>query len=356
MGQTTGAFSSTDVFRRVASKDWVAGAGVSWSPSPSAVRYEVGDYYALRITASSTITISGGVPLEIDYIVVAGGGAGGQRGIAYAPYGVGGGGAGGVLSGTVVLPAGSYTFSIGAGASAATRDNGSPSYIIPTANSNITITAIGGGTGGGSLKWPGNTLGPAYPDTHGQSGGSGGGAAYTVPGGVTESSPQGFPGGPGPSPTGSGTGGGGAGRAGYGPGPNPRLPGPGYPGATGGQGGDGIIVEFTGIPTWVAGGGGGGAYGPMGSSDYWYGGYGGSGSSLAPTQPYGARAGRNYYSTSNGYTASSAGANTGGGGGGSAGDTYPSSNQVPQASTYAPYNNNAGNGGSGVIFIRWKRV
>ena len=189
------------------------------------------------------------------------------------------------------------------------------------------------------------------PASHGQVGGSGGGAAYTTPQGNTNAPTQGNPGGLGPVGPGAGTGGGGAGRPGFSNGPAPLLPGPSYPGATGGQGGDGILVEMTGIPVWVAGGGGGGGYGLLNTGNYEYGGYGGTGSGAVPGS--GAYAGRNYWAGGNGYVAASGSANTGGGGGGSSTDTYPG---YYNTVSYHPYQNNGGNGGSGTIFIRWKRI
>lgn len=346
MGQTTGGFSSSDVYRRVASKDWVFGSSVSWSPTPSATRYTIGDYYTLKVDSTCTVTITG-IPLEIEYIVVAGGGAGGNRGAGYGVYGVGGGGAGGVLKGKSVLPSGNYTFNIGAGGSAPTRTSGQPSYIIPTTANTPAIIANGGGVGGGTTI-PVNSLGPTVPASHGQVGGSGGGAAYTTPQGNTNAPTQGNPGGPGPAAPGAGTGGGGAGRPGFTFGPNPLLP--GQPAITGGQGGDGILVEMTGIPVWVAGGGGGGGYAPPGNTDYIYGGYGGTGS--GPVPGAGAYAGRNGYQTSYLYAAYPASANTGGGGGASSADQHPSYLNNPSNQNQ----NNAGNGGSGTIFIRWKRI
>ncbi len=107
-------------------------------------------------------------PIEVEYLIVAGGGAGGSSG--RASTGVGGGGAGGLLQGTIMLPADSHSVTVGEGGEPST------SRSSPGGNgensSAFGLTAIGGGGGGSSTDWPAGSGG-----SNGQDGGSGGGAA-----------------------------------------------------------------------------------------------------------------------------------------------------------------------------------
>ena len=86
------------------------------------------------------------------YLVVGGGGSGGISTVNQAGNS-GAGGAGGVLSGTLVFISGTtYTFFVGAGGAGSTtpslgNNNGANSTI--SGSSIITVTAIGGGHGGG---------------------------------------------------------------------------------------------------------------------------------------------------------------------------------------------------------------
>lgn len=343
----TGSFSSTDIYRRVASKTWYPGSTVSWSPAPAATQTIVGEYNALRITAACTLTITGGSGVEFEYIVVAGGGPGGNRGLSMptTQWGSGGGGAGGVSSGRQVLEPGSYPVQIGGGGSSSTRTQGTPSFI------GSNIVAVGGGVGGG-VTAP-SSFSPTYADStqFGQPGGSGGGYAYSFPisaFGSSSAAGQGNPGGLTWNPNGSGTGGGGALRAGFNGSVTPSIPAPAQPGLTGGQGGAGILVEFTGTPTFVAGGGGGGTYSgtlPTNPGVYPVGGPGGEGG--------GGNAGNISWNTTGTVNAQAGTANTGGGGGAAGWDSNPTYNGTP---TNSPRWNDAGNGGSGVIFLRWRKV
>jgi hypothetical protein len=196
------------------------------------------------------------VSLNVTYLVVAGGGAGSE----------GGGGAGGLLTGTTLIPIGSFTVTVGAGGiSGGATPNGSNSSISGTGFT--TITAIGGGAGGAS-------------SASGNSGGSGGGAGGGFTSGGSGTAGQGNNGGS--SSNGSG-GGGGAGAAGS----NGTA-------FNGGNGGNGLSSSISGSAVTYAGGGGGvGAGGSNGS-----GGTGGGGAGSAGG-------------------AGSGTANTGGGGGGS---------------------------------------
>jgi hypothetical protein len=257
-------------------------------------------------------------PYSVDYLVVAGGGAGGFGGYSAS----GGGGAGGLTSGSLTLDGGSvYTITVGAGGAGAGATGGStPSTYTALrgatgANSSIagseisTVLARGGG-GGGVYQF----ANPAPVQTvngAGGTGGSGGGSAYQGTSGTAIGSPgpgspgtQGFPGGSGAGGSGGG-GGGGAGGSGGNPGtPNPNAA---------GRGGNGLSSSITGSAVTYAGGGGGG--GPSNSGAAGPGGGGLGGGSGAQGNP--------------GTT------NTGGGGGGSG------PNQA----------NPGASGGSGVVIL-----
>lgn len=181
-----------------------------------------------------------GFPIE--YLVLAGGGAGapGNSG----NIGNGGGGAGGLLSSTENLSFNTaYTFTVGAGATGPAAGlgnvgaNGSNSVI--SGSGITTITALGGG----SAK--------AYQATaaSSNSGGSGGGGTYNniAAGSGTAGPPrQGYDGGAGiNSGNYNGGGGGGAGAV-------------GVAGASGGTGGAGLSSSIMGSAITYGGGGGGG--------------------------------------------------------------------------------------------------
>lgn len=233
-------------------------------------------------------------PYVIDYLIVAGGGAGGD-------WVAGGGGAGGYITGTGLFLNPTSTYSIVVGAGGASNFGGHVGN--PGANSSaFSLTAIGGG-GGGTYGSP--------TGQSGASGGSGGG------GGVSEN---------GPAPSGgSGTSGqgnaGGAGGNRGGTGPYPGCGGGGgagavgntYSGTTAGAGGVGLNWQSVG--TYYAGGGGGASNaGTAGAGGTGGGGAGATGSANA--------------------TAGTT--NTGGGGGGCNGGSA-----------------NSGAGGSGVVIIRY---
>ena len=165
-------------------------------------------------------------PTSVEYLVIAGGGAGGYS------YG-GGGGAGGYRTASgLAVSAGTYAVTIGAGgagsATAGLQTNGGDSVFNG-------ITSTGGGYGGGEGV------------NNGASGGSGGGGNYsTGTGGAASPAGQGNAGGN-SDPSGDyGGGGGGAGQAGYNG--NGTYP---------GQGGDGLASSISGASTYYAGGGGG---------------------------------------------------------------------------------------------------
>ena len=229
----------------------------------------------------------------VEYLVVAGGGAGGRYGA--------GGGAGGLLQGISNVTAGtSLTVTVGAGgainlSSQSPGGNGVNSVFG-------SITAIGGG-GGGSSQNGSNGSG-------GISGGSGGGGAWganSVLGSGTYG--QGNAGGTGDSGTSYGdcAGGGGAGTVGLNA----------VAGSAAGNGGAGIASVISGTVTAYAGGGGGAS--GTSSHTQGIGGVGGGGAG------------------SNSSTGTAGTANTGGGGGGAV-------------------NQNSGAGGSGIVIISYPDI
>jgi hypothetical protein len=264
-----------------------------------------GNFRIHTFTSSGTFTVSTivGAP-TVEYLIVAGGGGGHNNA-------GGGGGAGGLLTGTISVTTGSYTITVGAGASGASypATNGSNSEAFG-------FIAIGGGGGG-----PGT--GDAW---YGQTGGSGGGgASITSMGDITLAAAigqngtngQGTPGGHGmlfsdPTFRGGG-GGGGALRPGN---PAPTGSGPVF---GGGRGGNGFTSTITGSAVTYGGGGGGGSgtYSPVVFNE---GGAGGGG--------------RGGWA---GASAVAGTANTGGGGGGG-------------------YNGTGAGaaGGSGVVIVRYR--
>ena len=267
-----------------------------------------GTYWYHTFLASGTFTPQ--VGLTCDYLVVAGGGAGG-----FGVANVGGGGGAGGLRCTVGATGGggslesaiavasetSYTITVGAGGAGASSandgTNGSDSIFS-------TITSTGGGGGAGT------SLGSGVARA-GKSGGSGGGASYwnggTASGGAASPSGQGFKGGDITSSVNNnraGAGGGGAGVAGA----NVTVNGRGT------AGGNGVTTSISGTSTTYAGGGGGAGDSPPAG---YAGGTGGGGAGAWAS------------------TATSGTTNTGGGGGGM-NDTGTS-----------------GSGGSGIVIIRY---
>jgi hypothetical protein len=231
--------------------------------------------------------------MEVEYLVIAGGGAGG------AGWNAGGGGAGGYVEGSFAGTANTnYTVTIGAGGTGATANsfgaNGSNSVIH-------TITANGGG---GGAMGNGTTA-------NGANGGSGGGGTNsgmsgTASGGTsTQTSPTGG--------IGYGNRGGNVISGFNGSGAGGGAGGTGSDTNGSGAGGDGRISAITGTPVIRAGGGGSSS--PAGA--------GGSGGGGAGNQ-----------TTANGGNGT---ANTGSGGGGRG---QPSAN--------------GGNGGSGIVIVRYR--
>jgi hypothetical protein len=294
-----------------------------------------GDFKIHTFTGPGTFTVScvaeSAANNIVSYMVVAGGGGGGT---GYpGEYAGGGGGAGGYRE--LVSPSSPYS--------------GSPTQGYCTPGNRITVSAqgypivVGGGGNGGATPGNKGSTGsvssglsisssggggggqgnpPSYPGVAGGSGGgsSGEGGAAGAAGNTPAVTPaQGTAGGPGSigGPTYAAGGGGGATGAGN----------------TNGTGGVGATSSINGTPTARAGGGGGG--GSYGTPQT--GGYGGGGS--APT---GSLAGAGQGGTCGGPSPAREGtaatANTGSGGGGGR-------NNVDVA---------GGNGGSGIVIIRYK--
>jgi hypothetical protein len=253
---------------------------------------------------NTALTISGltiAVPITVDYLVVAGGGAGGGH-VTPNAYGAGGG-AGGYLTGTenTAVIGTNYLITVGAGATSGT--NGSNSQAFST-------TATGGGGGGWYTSGqPASSIGKDGGSGGGGSSGWAGSGMPPFPGG-SKVSGQGNDGGECNNSGGyQSAGGGGAGAAGT------NVSGAG---GAGGNGGVGLSSTITGSSVFYAGGGGGeGWNGVAGAGGN---GGGGAGASYNPTVG----------------PAVSGTANTGGGGGGAAG--------VAGA---------GGAGGSGIVILRY---
>ena len=191
-----------------------------------------------------------------DCLLVGGGGAGGNS------FG-GGGGGGGVLAfndlALTYSPGDAIPFTVGAGGKSGTSRNrgGNGGDTIFTFDG-FPYTAKGGGGGGG------------YDQKAGSAGGSGGGGCCGGAGGAgTEG--QGFAGANSGYASRSG-GGGGAGHVGYTYTDDPKA---------GGNGGEGVTNDITGVWTYYGGGGGGGGsmYG-WDEYDRGYGGLGGGGDGI----------------------------------------------------------------------------
>lgn len=244
---------------------------------------------------------------NVDYLVIAGGGAGGGREGA-------GGGAGGYrtsIGGTPLsLTAQTYTVTVGAGgvgASAVTGGSGSNSTFA-------TITSTGGGGGG---AWTSNGV-------SGGSGGGGGGvgtqgsASTTGGNGNTGNyTPvEGYKGGDRLTTNDNAGPGGGGGSSAVGQ--NGNIAGPQY---TAGAGGAGTTSTISGSSVTRAGGGGGGGYG---NPPRWAAGGSGGGGDGGKTADANGSAGT---------------VNTGSGGGGGA--------------SFFTAQSSGGNGGSGIVIIRY---
>jgi hypothetical protein len=251
-----------------------------------------GTYWIHTFNTSGTFTPQ--TALSCDYLVVAGGGAGGGQ--SQFANGGAGGGAGGYRTATAFSVSSAATVTIGAGGAGASGARGSSG----TDSVFSTITSTGGGRGG-------------IEGSAGSTGGSGGAAsgvgAATVVTGYAGNTPS-------TSPSQGNNGGNGYGEwAGGGGGASAN--GANASANVAGNGGNGTANSISGSSVTYAGGGGGGRYntGTFGS-----GGTGGGGSATSGNGGAGT-------------------ANTGGGGAGS-------SDSTTTART-------GGNGGSGIVIIRY---
>ncbi len=271
-----------------------------------------GDYRS-HTFLSGTTSLTVHKAINVDILIVAGGGAGSQ-----GTHGGAGGGAGGMRVLTShSMPAGTYSIVVGNGATGGTGSqgaDGSPSSITQTSGSGFTTLSATGGGGGGRYHTSASIR-------NGRNGGSGGGGAEiylltstnsqggTGDGTVgTDGNTAGYyggDGGQGLATFGAG-GGGGAGSNGANSHPSNHI---------GGAGGDGLQNNFrNGTNVYYAGGGGGNGDASGGS-----GGQGGGG-----TAPGGAS------------TGDSGDPNTGGGGSGCGSQ------------------GTGGSGGSGIVVIRYQ--
>jgi hypothetical protein len=280
------------------SADIANSASSTLSPSPNVPITVSGTDVIFTFTDSATI-VPNFVDANVEILAVAGGGA----------TGTGGGGAGGLLYsfGNTLTKDTTYTITVGAGGSGG--PNGTKGANTTVTGGDISITAVGGGIGGGV---PG-------PDKVGGSGGGAGwrqtfssGTGTPGQGNAGGNAPNSFPGGAG--------GGGGAGATGgaANSGGNGR----------GGVGGVGLAYSISGSSVFYAGGGGGGHDYTSPVSEVIPNASGGNGGGGNGT-------GGNDTGTNNPGTAGAA--NRGGGGGG--------------------YGSNFGtgyNGGSGVVILRVK--
>jgi hypothetical protein len=275
-----------------------SGAGGAGGSGVVVLRYRVPQ--VATFLDSGSWTCPAGVT-SVQALIVAGGGGGGSTSNNY----VGGSGGGGVVysSSVAVTPGTTYSVVVGQGGFAVGSVNLPWSSTTPGGqgqNSSFAgIVALGGGGSGPSSSTT-NTA------STGQPGGSGGGGTGLAGGsGGAGTYGQGNAGGA--SGGGSGTGGAGGGGGGAG------QAGAAASGTTGGNGGNGLEYSIGGTATYYGGGGGGSGNGGLG-----VGGLGG-----------GATA-----NITNGGPATNGTPNTGGGAGGK---------------NYDP----AGQGGSGIVILRW---
>ena len=276
-----------------------------------------GGYKYHVFTSSGNFVLTAGGTFE--YLIVAGGGAGGSR------HG-GGGGGGGYLTSTRTATPQTYSLVVGAGGVGV---EGSGTIGTNGANTSaLGLTSIGGGAAG------------SYDDSqprNANSGGSGGGAGYAGQTRASGTTGQGNAGGIwGTGANVNGGGGGGAGAVG-----SDSVTTTSGDGGAGLQFGDGYYYSGGGgAGTWsagsagdggIGGGGGGNAYTVSGGS------VGTGGGSARNSGGNGSQVSDNSTLTPGG----AGGANTGGGGG--------SADQ----SGYSNYRGVGGNGGSGIVVIRY---
>ena len=253
----TGSLTSTDQF--------VVPFGISGSqttnPRSGSLHLNLTDDKLITFNGNAWVNVGAAAeeagPYNVEYLSVAGGGAGGYRGQDGTYYN-GGGGAGGLVTSTYTSVAigTTLTITIGAGgaqyAGAAVFGNGSNGSNSSLSGTSLTtVTTIGGGRGA-AINHPVSDA--AVTNQNGQSGGSGGGATgwnnVSSTGGAGTAG-QGNAGGNGsPAEDAGGSGGGGAGGVGTGS--------TGTANRDGGNGGAGFQSSITGTATYYAVGARGG--------------------------------------------------------------------------------------------------
>lgn len=171
---------------------WVAAVGAGNVVSASGGSEFTIDGWKVHVfTTTSTFTLNNNA--ELEYFIVAGGGAGGYLGGPFwpaRPVQAGGGGGGGVVKGRANFNAGTFTITVGGGGGGGPTNNPAPGGNSSIAHPGGTITAIGGGAGG--LR---SSSGPFDGDPGG-SGGGAGGNGFSYGGGGSGTPGQGKPGGP----------------------------------------------------------------------------------------------------------------------------------------------------------------
>lgn len=220
-----------------------------------------GDTYVYyTFTTNGTITFNGLESADSSTLLIAGGGAG----TSYSEPG-GGGGAGGFIQQSLDISSNSLTINVTIGAAG---NGGTTTYFNSTGGDSIlsgtgfsTITAIGGGRGGGHNGTSGG---------NGGSGGGGGSGSNLI--GGTGTVGQGYDGGKTVVYSTKGSSGGG-GAGGPGGAANQQIAGDGGPGKMPTSIPKGLPASITG--TTYCGGGGGGGNSLSGAG--WYTGIGGSG-------------------------------------------------------------------------------
>ena len=272
---------------------------------------ESGGYKIHTFLTSSTFVVSGGTSKSVDYLILSGGGSGGQ---------FGGGGGGGHLEGSLTVDAssgdqggGTYTVTVGAGGAGSQAQPDLPGG--GSVFGSVT-SSVGGGQGGG-------TASSANPGVGGSGGGGGGLDAGTHHPGAAGTAGQGNAGGDGTTGNASSGGGGGGGGADGADGTNGT-------GGVNGAGGVGVSNSYSGSAVTRAGGGGSGSYRYQNTGTGGNGGVGGGGGGGSDIR------GTTYGSAGNG------GVNLGGGGGARG---LTSDGQM--------VGGNSGNGGSGLVIIRY---
>jgi hypothetical protein len=164
-------------YATVLSGDWTAGSAPAACVFSGGTATSYSGHSVETFTASGTLTVTG--TCTVSYLIVAGGGAGGE----------GGGGAGGVKTGTFTLTTGTYPVTVGAGEPAVVCGNYQPSSAGSPSSLN-GIIADGGGRGGclheaGPAGASGGGAGACTSATLGGTGTSGegnnGGACNTCP-------------------------------------------------------------------------------------------------------------------------------------------------------------------------------